>query len=71
VPAISVVPFRLLLDRNIGVSEAVSTSIRVVLTKRRPMLPWGLIVTARLLGGLIPFFVGEGIVPPVLGHTTR
>ena len=34
------------------------------------MLTWGLIVTAGLVVGSIPLFIGLAIVMPVLGHAT-
>jgi uncharacterized membrane protein len=68
--AISVVSFPLLLDRDVGLHKAVSTSIRAVATNRRPMALWGLIVAGGLIIGLIPAFLGLIVVMPVLGHAT-
>ena len=34
------------------------------------MLVWGMIVTAGLVLGSIPFFVGLAVTMPVLGHAT-
>src|SRR5262249_60388011 len=42
--AISVVSFPLLLDRDVGLYGAVSTSIRAVAANPGPMAVWGLIV---------------------------
>jgi len=36
----------------------------------KPMLAWGLIVTAGLVVGSLPCFVGLVVVLPVLGHAT-
>ena len=68
--AISVVSFPLLLDRDVGLSMAVSTSVRVVAENPFPMAAWGLIVAAGLLLGSIPIFLGLIFVMPVLGHAT-
>jgi uncharacterized membrane protein len=68
--AISVVSFPLLLDREVGLRTAVATSVRSVLANPGPMAIWGLIVTAGLVVGSIPFFLGLIIVMPVLGHAT-
>src|SRR5262245_28867832 len=68
--AISVVSFPLLLDRDVGLDVAVSTSIRAVATNPGPMLLWGLIVAGSLLIGSIPAFLGLIFVLPVLGHAT-
>ena len=68
--AISVVSFPLLLDRDVGLPEAVLTSVRVTLLNARPMGAWGLIVAVALLIGSIPLFLGLIVVLPVLGHAT-
>jgi uncharacterized membrane protein len=68
--AISVVSFPLLLDRDVGLQAAVSTSIRAVAANPGPMLLWGLIVAGGLLIGSIPAFLGLVFVLPVLGHAT-
>lgn len=66
----SVVSFPLLLDRNVGATIAVVTSIRAVAANPKAMAAWGLIVAVSLFVGSIPFFVGLAVVMPVLGHAT-
>ncbi len=68
--AISVVSFPLLLDRDVGLGIAVSTSINVVAANPLPMAAWGLIVAGGLMLGSIPLFLGLIFVMPVLGHAT-
>jgi uncharacterized membrane protein len=67
---ISVISFPMLLDRDVGLLTAMSTSIRAVMENPRPMALWGLIVAACLLLGALPLFVGLIVVIPVLGHAT-
>ena len=67
---ISVVSFPMLLDRDVGLTRAVETSIRAVTMNPKPMAVWGLIVTGGLLLGSIPLLLGLIIVMPVLGHAT-
>jgi uncharacterized membrane protein len=67
---IGVVSFPLLLDRDVGVRAAVSTSVRAVRANPGPMALWGLIVAAGLVAGSIPALLGLVIVMPVLGHAT-
>jgi uncharacterized membrane protein len=67
---ISVVSFPLLLDRDVGLPTAVSTSIRAVAENPGPMAMWGLIVAGSLVIGSIPAFLGLIVVMPVLGHAT-
>ncbi|WP_172299614.1 DUF2189 domain-containing protein [Pseudoruegeria sp. HB172150] len=68
--ATSVVSFPLLLDREVGVPQAVTTSWRVFTRSPRVVLTWGAIVAASLILGSIPAFIGLIIVLPVLGHAT-
>lgn len=68
--SLSVVSFPLLLDRNVGLSTALATSVRAVLRNPLSMLLWGLIVLVALVLGAIPFLMGLAIVIPVLGHST-
>jgi uncharacterized membrane protein len=68
--AVSVVSFPLLLDRNVGIATAVSTSMRAVAASPGVMAVWGLIVTGGLVLGSLPLFVGLVVVLPVLGHAT-
>jgi uncharacterized membrane protein len=68
--AMTVVSIPLLLDRHVGVPAAVATSLAV--TRKNPVAvaKWGLIVTALLVVGTIPLFLGLIFVFPVLGHAT-
>ncbi len=68
--ATSVVSFPLLLDHNIGVPAAVHTSYEVFRKNPRVVLSWGVVITALLILGSIPAFVGLVIVLPLLGHAT-
>jgi uncharacterized membrane protein len=68
--AISVVSFPMLLDRNVGIGTAVSTSMRTVAANPGIMALWGLIVAGGLVLGSLPLFVGLVVVLPVLGHAT-
>ncbi len=68
--ATSVVSFPLLLDRNVGVPLAVTTSLKVVRENPREIAAWGLVVAGLLVIGSIPAFIGLIIVLPILGHAT-
>jgi uncharacterized membrane protein len=67
---ISVVSFPLLLDRDVGLGTAISTSMRAVIVNPGPMAIWGLIVAGGLVVGSIPLFLGLIFVMPLLGHAT-
>jgi uncharacterized membrane protein len=68
--ALAVVSFPMLLDRDVGVSTAIGTSVRAVAANPVTMAAWGFIVAALLILGSIPFFFGLAVVMPVLGHAT-
>ncbi|WP_420416447.1 DUF2189 domain-containing protein [Pacificispira sp.] len=68
--AVSVVSFPLMLDRNVGLGTAVTTSIRVVSRNPKPMAVWAAILAAGLAIGTIPFFLGLIVILPILGHAT-
>jgi len=67
---LSVVSFPLLLDRDVGVGTAISTSMEVVRRNPGPMALWGLIIAGSLVLGAIPLLLGLAIVFPILGHAT-
>lgn len=67
---ISVVSFPLLIDRDVGLSVAITTSVRAVLTNPVPMAAWGLVVTGGLVIGSLPALLGLIFVMPILGHAT-
>lgn len=68
--AIGVVSFPLLLDRDVGVAGAVTTSFRVAALNPGPVGAWGLIVAIGLAIGSVPFLLGLIFVMPILGHAT-
>lgn len=68
--AATVVAFPMLVDRNVGLVQAVETSFAAVRLNPGPMAAWGLIIAALLVLGSIPVFVGLIVVLPVLGHAT-
>lgn len=68
--ALSVISFPLLLDRDVGVAAAITTSFRTIAKNPVTMIAWGLIVAGLLLLGSLPFFVGLAVVIPLLGHAT-
>ncbi len=67
---ISVVSFPLLLDRPVGVGEAVSASIATVRRNPFTMAVWAAIIAGGLMAGSALLFVGLVIVLPVLAHAS-
>ncbi len=68
--SISVVSFPLLLDRDVGLDTAITTSVRAVRRNIIPMAVWGFVVAGVLLLGSLPAFIGLVVAIPVLGHAT-
>jgi uncharacterized membrane protein len=67
---LSVVSFPLLLDRDVGLVVAASTSLRLARDNPQAVALWGAIVAALLVVGSLPLFVGLAVVLPILGHAT-
>lgn len=68
--AMSVVSFPLLLDRNVGLAQALGTSLAVARENPRVVAIWGAVVAGLLALGFVPFMLGLVIVMPLLGHAT-
>ncbi|MFY8094208.1 MAG: DUF2189 domain-containing protein [Niveispirillum sp.] len=66
----TVVSFPMLLDRHVGLVDAMVTSARAVWRNPVIMAIWGLMVAGLLLLGSLPLFVGLAVVMPILGHAT-
>jgi uncharacterized membrane protein len=68
--AISVVTFPLLLDRHVSLGTAIGASLLAMRRNPAVLAEWGGIVTAGLVLGSLPCFLGLVLVLPVLGHST-
>ena len=68
--ATTVIAFPMMLDRDVGAVAAIETSLRATLVNPVPIACWGLIVSALLIVGTIPIFVGLAVIMPILGHAT-
>ena len=67
---LSVVSVPLLLDRDIGLWNAIGASVKAVMANPGPMIAWAAIIAGALLLGSIPLLVGLILVVPVLGHAS-
>ena len=68
--AISVASLPMLVDCDLGASEAVSASWRAAHANKPQMIRWGLTVAGLLVLGSIPLFIGLAMVLPWLGYST-
>src|SRR5436305_568782 len=68
--ALGVVSLPMLVDCDVSAADAVSASWRAAHANKNEMIRWGLTVTAFLVLGSIPPFVGLAFVLPWLGYST-
>jgi uncharacterized membrane protein len=68
--AVSVISFPLLLDRDVSLPVAVTTSVRVARENPQVIAAWGAIVAGGLVLGTIPALLGLVVILPLLGHAT-
>ena len=66
----SVVSFPLLLERDVGVAVAVTTSLKAVAANPLVMMCWAATIAGGLLIGSLPLLVGLAVVMPILGHAS-
>jgi uncharacterized membrane protein len=67
---LSVVSLPMLVDRDVSAADAVSASWRAAHANKAELFRWGVVVTALLVLGSIPLFVGLAFVLPWLGYAT-
>jgi uncharacterized membrane protein len=60
----------MLLDRKVGMSEAVATSFTAVMLNLRTMALWAVLLVALTVAGMAAFYVGLAITLPLAGHAT-
>jgi uncharacterized membrane protein len=68
--ALSVASLPMLVDCDVTAAEAVSASWRAAHENKAELFRWGIVVTALLILGSIPLFVGLAFVLPWLGYAT-
>jgi uncharacterized membrane protein len=60
----------MLLDRRVGMSEAIATSFTAVMLNLRTMALWAVLLVVLTAVGMMAFFVGLAITLPLAGHAT-
>lgn len=68
--AISAVSIPMLVDRQVGVAEAIATSVGVVLRNWKAMALWAALIVVFTAAGLATLFLGLAVVVPLIGHAT-
>ena len=67
---LSVVSVPLLLDRDLGLKNAIAGSIRAVRANPGPMIVWAAIIAGTLALASVPLLVGLIFAVPLLGHAS-
>lgn len=68
--AICAVSAPMLMDRPVGVAEAILTSVRAVRLNLKPMALWAALIAAFMIVGLLTLSAGLVVVFPLIGHAT-
>ena len=68
--AVSFIAFPMMVDRHVGLTRAVLTSVDVAIKNPITTLAWGAIVVGLLAVGVLTLFVGLIVFLPILGHAT-
>jgi uncharacterized membrane protein len=68
--SIGVVSFPLMMDRDVSAPAAMITSVKAVVANPFVMMAWATIITAALIVGSLPLFLGLAVVLPMFGHAS-
>lgn len=68
--AICAVSAPMLMDRPVGATTAIVTSVRAVEANLKPMALWAALIAAFIIVGLVTLSAGLVIVFPLIGHAT-
>lgn len=60
----------LLLDRQVGMPEAIATSFSAVILNLRTMVPWAAMLVVLTIVGMAAFYIGLAVTLPLAGHAT-
>lgn len=60
----------MMLDRKVGLAEAVATSATAVVLNPRPMAVWAALVVLFTGAGLATWYIGLCVTLPLIGHAT-
>jgi len=68
--AISAVAMPLLLDRDVGVLRAMTTSVAAVARNWRVLIGWAALIVLFTAAGLVTAYVGLAVTLPLIGHAS-
>jgi uncharacterized membrane protein len=68
--SITVISIPMLIDRDVNVLQAISTSYHAMLQNPRPLLLWASLIVMFVCLGFLTFYIGFVISMPVIGYAT-
>ena len=60
----------LMLDRPVGLAEALATSATAVAVNARPMAVWAALIVLFTVAGLACWYIGLCVTLPLIGHAS-
>jgi len=68
--SMSVISVPMLVDREVNVLVAVTTSVRSMIENPRALLLWGALIVMFVWLGLMTFYIGFALFMPIIGHAS-
>ncbi|MFC7332150.1 DUF2189 domain-containing protein [Rhodocista pekingensis] len=68
--AISAISIPMLMDRDVSVTTAISTSVTAVQANLKPMALWAFLIAFSAAVGMMTLFLGLIVALPLIGHAT-
>lgn len=68
--SVAVISAPILIDREIGVAEAIAASVFAVRRNPTAMLVWAAVIAVVTFAGFLLFYAGLAITLPLIGHAT-
>jgi uncharacterized membrane protein len=68
--SMTVISIPMLIDRDVNVLQAISTSYHAVMKNPRPLLLWAALIVMFVALGFLTFYIGFVISMPVIGYAT-
>jgi len=68
--SMSVISVPMLVDRQVDVLTALTTSVRAVIKNPRALILWGVLIVMFVWLGIMTFFIGFALFMPIIGHAS-
>ena len=68
--SMSVISVPMLIDRQVDVLAAVTTSVRAMIKNPKALILWGTLIVMFVWLGLMTFYIGFALFMPIIGHAS-